>query len=144
MAVFKWWEKSMEHLLAWAAILGGLYWFVPSFRRMVNGWIVELGDKVKHDADVRHKPEPTSEQQVEELAGVMFRTEFPNNPDIDKGFDAVHPAVREAYMGRARAFLNGEDMEEYAAKVRRSAKNVEDAENDGPTDNTPPRQRGFG
>jgi hypothetical protein len=137
--------QTMTNLIAWIAILGGLYWFVPSFRRMVNGWIVQLGDRVKHDADVPYKPEPITEQKVEDLAGVMFRMDFPNNPDIDKGFEGLPPEVRQAYMGRARAFLNGEDMEEYAAKIRRDAAQIEDGRNFDPTDdNTPPRQRGFG
>lgn len=106
----------MTNLFAWIAILAALYWFMPSFRRMVNGWIVQLGDKVKHDADLPHKPEPITEQQVEDAAGLMFRMDFPNNPDIEKGFDGTPAGVKEAYMGRARAYLSGEDMDEYAEK----------------------------
>ncbi len=131
--------QTVNNLIGWIMILGGMYWFVPSFRRMVNGWLVQLGEKVKHDAELPRKPEPLSEQQVEDLAGAMFRTDFPNNPDIDKGFDGTPVGVKEAYMGRARAFLNGEDLNDYDDKVRRLADAVQ-----GPNDKTPPRQRGFG
>ncbi|CAN7332127.1 hypothetical protein [Neorhizobium tomejilense] len=134
----------MTNLFAWIAILAALYWFMPSFRRMVNGWIVQLGDKVKHDADLPHKPEPITEQQVEDAAGLMFRMDFPNNPDIEKGFDGTPAGVKEAYMGRARAYLSGEDMDEYAEKIRRAAARIDDASIDPTDDNTPPRQRGFG
>lgn len=66
--------------LAWAAILGALYWFVPSFRRMVNGWIVQLGDKVKHDADVPYTPEPVTDKEVEDLGGRDVPYGFPEQP----------------------------------------------------------------
>ena len=110
----------MSNLLMWVAILAGFYWFSPSFRRMINGWIVQLGEKVKDDADLPYKPEPLTELEIEDLAAVMFRTDFPNNPDIDKGFEGLPAAIHAAYFGRARAFLGGEDMDEYASKPKRN------------------------
>ncbi len=112
----------MEHVVGWASIIGGLYAFVPSFRRMVNGWIVQLGDKVRDDAELPVKREGPSEQQIEETALLMFQMQYPDNPDKDKGFEGIseeaRSAVRNYYKMRAKAFLAGEDMDEFDASLR--------------------------
>ncbi|QND41843.1 hypothetical protein HB770_04175 [Rhizobium leguminosarum bv. viciae] len=115
----------MENVVGWIVILGALYLFVPSFRRMVNGWIVQLGDKVKDDAELPIKKEAPDEKLVEETALMMFRMQFPDNPDKDKGFDGVSEegrnAIRSYYINRARAYLSGEDMDEYDAALKNGA-----------------------
>ncbi|TCM67877.1 hypothetical protein [Rhizobium sp. BK068] len=112
----------MENLVGWIVIVGALYIFVPSFKRMVNGWIVQLGDKVRQDAELPIKKEAPDEKQVEEIALMMFRMQYPDNPDKDKGFDGISAearnAVRSYYMMRARAFLAGEDMDEFDASLK--------------------------
>jgi len=115
----------MENVVGWIVILGALYLFVPSFRRMVNGWLVQLGDKVRDDAELPVKKQERSgpdEKQVEETALMMFRMQFPDNPDKDKGFDGIseegRSAIRAYYTNRARAFLAGEDMNEYDAALK--------------------------
>ncbi|MBB3397838.1 hypothetical protein FHX09_004720 [Rhizobium sp. BK538] len=70
----------MENLVGWIVIVGALYIFVPSFKRMVNGWIVQLGDKVRQDAELPIKKEAPDEKQVEEIALMMFRMQYPDNP----------------------------------------------------------------
>ncbi|MGO8092808.1 hypothetical protein [Rhizobium leguminosarum] len=112
----------MEHVVAWMVIIGALYVFVPPFRRMVNGWIVQLGDKVRDDAELPTKKEAPDEKKVEETALLMFRMQYPDNPDKDKGFDGIaeeaRNAMRSYYMMRAKAFLAGEDMDEFDAALR--------------------------
>ncbi|MBP2446995.1 hypothetical protein [Rhizobium leguminosarum] len=112
----------MENVVGWILIIGALYAFVPSFRRMVNGWIVQLGDKVRDDAELPIKKQAPDQQQVEETALLMFQMQFPDNPDKDKGFDGIaeeaRNAVRSYYMMRARAFLAGEDMDEFDASLK--------------------------
>jgi|GEM_PF-1757208 len=112
----------MENVVGWVVILGALYLLVPSFRRMVNGWIVQLGDKVKDDAELPIKKGEPDEKLVEETALLMFRMQFPDNPDKDKGFDGVSEegrnAIRAYYTNRARAFLAGEDMGDYDAALK--------------------------
>ncbi len=108
----------MDNLIAWSAILVVAYWLSPLFRRAVNGWIVQVADKVRQDADVASKPLQITDQEIADLAGVMFRADFPDNLDIERGFEGLPPAVEDAYRGRARAFLNGQNMDDYAASVR--------------------------
>lgn len=117
----------MENVVAWLAILGGMYAFVPSFRRMVHGWIVQLGDRVRHDAElpVNHEPpvkhQGPSDQLVEETALMMFRSQNPGS-DNDLGFEGIsdeaRKAVRSYYLMRARAFLSGQDMDEFDASLK--------------------------
>ncbi|MHC2364150.1 hypothetical protein ACVIOG_006353 [Rhizobium leguminosarum] len=76
----------MENVVGWIVILGALYLFAPSFRTMVNGWIVQLGNKVKDDAELPIKKEAPDEKLIEETALLMFRMQYPDNPEKDKGF----------------------------------------------------------
>lgn len=104
----------MTNLLAWAAILGALYFFVPSFKRMVHGWIVQLADKVKDDADVPVKLTTPDTHISEDVAFEMFKEDFPGDPRGANGWKGLPMEIRQHYIKRALESLVGIEGKPYA------------------------------
>lgn len=119
----------LENLVGWILILGAAYFFWSPFRRAVNGWIVQLGDKVRHDADVPVKHVTPDTHITEDVALRMFEADYPNDPRSANGWHGLPMEIRQHYIKRALESLVGIEGKPYVA----------------PTDDeTQPRQRGFG
>lgn len=86
------------NLLGWAAIAVAAYFFSKTFRREVNGWIVKLANKVKHDTPYEKQKET---HLIEDVAFMKFEEDYPNDPRLSGGWHRLPPEIRAAYIQKA-------------------------------------------
>lgn len=87
------------NIIGWLIVLGALYTFYQPFRRMTNGWIVKVADKVRDDADIPPADQPDTEI-IEDVAFATYAEEYPNDPRIKKGWWALPEDIRKEYLVR--------------------------------------------
>ena len=96
-------------LVFWIALACCGYAFYPPFRRVVNGWIVRIANRVKDDAEV-----PVAEPKthlLEDIAFMMFKEDHPEDPRVLGAWDALPIDIRQTYIMRAVEPLRGADEE---------------------------------
>lgn len=87
-----------SNLWGWVAIAAAAYFFSKTFRREVNGWIVRLADKVRHDTP---DTQPRETHILEDVAFMKFEQDYPNDPRIKGGWHNLPPDIRSVYIQKA-------------------------------------------